>query len=498
MAIVDFPARCAVAVICGEHLVSQVYPASVPVEVFIDDIVDLLDEDLRRRGAAALDAGSAYELHRANGMRLDISKTLDELGIEDGDALVLVPAGEGESFEPQFDSLSTGLARIGKQLFAPVTAEAALGTALAILAMTVLTTIGLTAQARVRSDSWTISVAALATGVLLATGAFAARRWSPERWELSTGLAGLAIPALAAGLAAAAPGPAGSAHLFIAALAIAVLVAVLTAGTRRSPAIGATVVTLCFLGALVAAVRMWQPVPAQHLAMITLIGLLVLITVAPTIALWAARIRPPHFGSITGRDLFRRGDGMPVDAVMPVVEDADDDPGTDTTPRGESIARAAQRANGVLTGICAAAAIALPVAVWATLIPGQPRSAAAALLAALFVVIFISRGRAFADRRQAIALVCGAAAAVCAGVARYVLSMPGPSPHDPSTGTLIWGALVLAAFGAAGLGAALLVPVTRFTPLVRMLAEWLELAAIVVALPLAAWLGGLFTWVRMR
>jgi hypothetical protein len=56
----------------------------------------------------------------------------------------------------------------------------------------------------------------------------------------------------------------------------------------------------------------------------------------------------------------------------------------------------------------------------------------------------------------------------------------------------------LAGFGAAGLVAALLVPITRFTPLVRMIAEWLEIAAIIAALPLAAWIGGLFTWVRMR
>ena len=63
---------------------------------------------------------------------------------------------------------------------------------------------------------------------------------------------------------------------------------------------------------------------------------------------------------------------------------------------------------------------------------------------------------------------------------------------------MLWGALLLAGFGAAGLVAALLVPVTRFTPLVRMIAEWLEIAAIIAALPLAAWIGGLFNWVRMR
>jgi hypothetical protein len=58
--------------------------------------------------------------------------------------------------------------------------------------------------------------------------------------------------------------------------------------------------------------------------------------------------------------------------------------------------------------------------------------------------------------------------------------------------------VILGGFGACGLAAALLVPITRFTPLVRMTAEWLEIVAIIAALPLAAWIGGLFTWVRMR
>jgi len=95
MARVAFPSRCAVAVVCGEHLVSQVYPASVPIDVFMDDIVELINADLKRRGVTAFEPGVSYELHRANGMRLDIAKTLDELGVEDGSTLMLVPAEEG-------------------------------------------------------------------------------------------------------------------------------------------------------------------------------------------------------------------------------------------------------------------------------------------------------------------------------------------------------------------------------------------------------------------
>ena len=117
--------------------------------------------------------------------------------------------------------------------------------------------------------------------------------------------------------------------------------------------------------------------------------------------------------------------------------------------------------------------------------PGQAHGVATAILALLFMLIFISRARVFSDRRQAVALVCGAVAGFCAGVVQ--LEIP-----------LAVAAVALLAFGGAALAAALAVPATRFTPLVRMTVEWLELIAVVSALPLAAWLVGLFAWVRMR
>jgi type VII secretion integral membrane protein EccD len=493
MAKVAFPARCAVAVVCGEHLVSQVYPASVPVEVFVDNIVELLNDELKRRGLTGLESGVGYELHKANGVRLDVTKTLDELGVEDGATLVLVPAAEGDSFEPQYESLSTGLARIGEKLFEPVTADTAAHTALAILAMISAAVLGLAVRSRTASDSLLPSIVTGVLGLLAIGGAIVVARWWPHRDDLLGGFAWLAVPLLAVSLGAGAPGNLGAAHLFITALAAGVLTCGISVLTARHINVAATVVTLCGLGGLVAAARMWRPVPAQWLGMCTLVFLLFLLTLAPTIALWAARIRPPYFGSVTGRDLFRRSAGLPVDAVSPVDEGAEEELSPDTTPRGTQIAAAAVRANNVLTGICAAAGLTLPAAVWATLMPGHNRSAAAAALAGLFVLIFISRGRAFADKRQAIALVCGATAATCVGVIKYVLHVPAASADS-----VLWAALVLGGFGGAGLVAALLVPITRFTPLVRMIAEWLEIVAILAALPLAAWIGGLFNWVRMR
>lgn len=489
---VTFPARCAVAVIAGEHLMSQVYPAAVPIEAFLDDIVELFDAELKRRGLSGLE-NVAYELHRANGTRLDITRSLDELGVEDGAAIMLVPAAEGDSFEPQYESLSTGLARVGRKLFDPVTPDTAAHTGIAILAMIVTTIFGLAVDARAHTDSLAPALSAAAVGMMCAGGAASVLRWWPGRAELLDGAAWLSVPLLAVGAGFAAPGPLGAPHVFIATLAAAVLSVAVVMLTGRGTTAAAAVVSLCAMAWLAATVRMWWAVPSQWLGMFALIELLVLITMAPTLALWAARIRPPHFGSITGRDLFRRGDGLPTDSVAPVAEDTGDDQAPDGTPSGSALEADARRANGAMTGICVATAVALPIAVWTTLMPGGTRGMAAAALAALFVVIFVSRGRAFADKRQAVALVCGAAAAVCAAVIRYALhTSPGSSVG------LIWGTVVLIGFAAAVLVSALLVPMTRFTPLVRMVAEWVELAAIVAAFPLAAWVGGLFTWVRMR
>ena len=493
MATVTLPARCAVAVVCGEHLVSQVYPAAVPVEAFLDNIVELLSEDLRRRGVPGLDTATAYELHRANGTRLDISRSLDDLGVEDGMTLVLAPAEEGDSFEPQCESLSTSLAAAGKKLFPPVTAETAAQTALAILGLVMFAITALSVRARVQVDSSLIGVVTGGSGLLLTAGGFTVRRGWPARRELSSALLWLSVAPLTAAVTLALPGLLGAAHVFAAGLTTVALTAVVVAATQRRRALAASAITLGAVVAVIAGIRMFTGASAQQLGISALTGLLFLLTISPTIALRAARIRPPHFGSITGRDLFHRSDGLPIDVVAPVDEDGDDAAEPDTTPSGPRIADAAKRANSVLTGICIGSAIALPVAIWGTVTPGQSFGNAAGLLALLFVVIFISRGRAFSDRRQAVALVLGAAAGFCALIARYVVA----APDDPVTSLWI-GAIALLVLAGAGLAAALAVPATRFTPLVRMATEWLELVAVVTALPLAAWIIGLFAWVRLR
>ncbi len=490
---VSFPARCAVAVVCGEHLVSQVYPASVPIEAFLDNVVELLNEELKRRGFTGLESGVGYELHKANGVRLDVTKTFDELGVEDGATLTLVPAVAGESFEPQYESLSTGLARVGKALFEPVTLQTAARTALVILAMVSLTLLGLAVRQRLSTDSLMPTIVTGVAGLLTAGGAAAVWRWWPGRVDMVDGLGWIALPLLTVSVAGGAPGHLGAAHAFIAALAGAVLTCGIASATGRHANVAATAVTILGLGGAVAAARMWWPVPAQWLAMCTLVALLLLLTMAPTVALWVARIRPPYFGSITGRDLFRRNAGLPADAVSPVDEGADEEASPDTTPRGAQIAlRGGPRQQRPDRNLRGRRADTAGRGVGHSDARPRPEHGGRRAGRAVRGDLHQPR-RAFADKRQAIALVCGGAAAMCVGVAKYVVHEPTSSGYG-----VLWGALVLFGFGGAGLLAALLVPITRFTPLVRMIAEWVEIAAIIAALPLAAWIGGLFNWVRMR
>ena len=79
---------------------------------------------------------------------------------------------------------------------------------------------------------------------------------------------------------AAAPGDLGAAQVFITILAGGVLTWSLVSLTRRHHTAAAVVMTLCVLGGLAAAARMWRPVHGQWLGMAALIGLLLAVPLA--------------------------------------------------------------------------------------------------------------------------------------------------------------------------------------------------------------------------
>lgn len=468
-------------------------------------MVELFDADLKRKGfdGVALPAGS-YELHKINGVRLDINKSLDELGVQDGDTLVLVPRVAGESFEPQYESLSTGLAAMGKwlgrdggdRMFAPVTSLTAAHTAMAIIAMAVGVVLALTLRTRTITDSPVPAAMAGGIGVLLVIGALVVWWGWRERRDLFSGFGWLAVVLLAVAAACAPPGALGAAHALIGLVVVVLGAITIGVATRKrwQTAVVTAVVTVCGILAAVAAVRMFRPVSMQVLAICVLVGLLVLIRMTPTVALWVARVRPPHFGSITGRDLFARRAGMPVDTVAPVSEaDADDEDNelTDITARGTAIAASARLVNAVQVGMCVGVSLVLPAAVWG----GADATSTVGLVGV--VGCRLDGGPLHHPgprvRRQIPSGRIGVRG-VRRGVCR-VLKYALDTPKGVQTG-LLWPAIFVAAFAALGLAVALVVPATRFRPIIRLTVEWLEVLAMIALLPAAAALGGLFAWLR--
>lgn len=522
---VAFPARCEVSIAYGKQLVSQVCPAGIPVEHFFGSLVELLDEELKRHGhdGVALPPGS-YELLKANGVRLDITRSLDDLGIEDGQTLSLVPVTGGASFEPQIESLSTALAvtakglgtlpevvceecghKAGEQqvvkllsskvdrMFRPVTETTAAHVAIAIVAMAVTVIGALVLRARTFTDNWVPATVAAGVGAVMVVGAVVSWRGWPERRDLFSGFGWPAAGLLAVAGACAPPGPLGAPHALIGMTLLALGAIAISVVSRSQTAVATAVVTLMTLFGLMAGLRSWHPVSARVLGIGVLLTLVVLVRMAPSIALWVARVRPPYFGSITGRDIFARRDGMPVDTVTPVGQDAEDedDELTDISARGAQQRAAMRFVNAVQVGVCVAAAVMLPVAVWMVLIPGGPSQWKAVALTGIVSGIFITQGRGFGAKVQPVALVLGACVAVLAGIVKYALASPG----DALGGMLIPVAVIVV-FTGFGVAAGLLVPSARFVPQVRLAVEWLELLGFAVLGVIGADLGGLFTWFR--
>lgn len=522
---VAFPARCELSIVYGKQLVPQVCPAGIPVEHFFGNLVELLDEELKRHGfdGVALPPGR-YELQKANGVRLDLTRSLDDLGIEDGQTLSLVPATGGASFDPQIESLSTGLAvtaqRLGSlpevmcaecghkadeqqvvnllstkvdRMFRPVTALTAAHTAIAILAMAVTVIGALVLRARTFTDHWAPAVAAGAVGAVMLTGAAVIRASFADRRDLFSGFAWPAAGLLAVAGACLPPGPLGGPHALIGLILAALGAITISVVSQSQTAVATTVVATAGALAAMAAIRAWHATSAQVLGISELVILVLLVRMTPTIALWVARVRPPYFGSITGRDIFARRDGQPVDTVSPVGDDVEneDDELTDISARGSQLRAATRFVNAVQVGCCVGAALMLPVAVWLVLTPGGPSQWEAVVLAGITVGIFITQGRGFGAKLQPIALVCGASAAVLGGIVKYALAHPG---NDASAMTVPVAVIVV--FAGCALAAGLLVPGTRFVPWVRLAVEWLELLALVALGVVGADLGGLFTWVR--
>jgi type VII secretion integral membrane protein EccD len=227
-------------------------------------------------------------------------------------------------------------------------------------------------------------------------------------------------------------------------------------------------------------------VPGPRIAVCVLLGVLIAVTIAPTVGLRMARVPRQSFGSITGRDLFARAPGQPEDTVSP-VESAPHD----ITLRGEQVAEVARRSNTVLTGVLAGIGVVAVAASICAISPGRPGQWPLVVVVAIVAVILVLRARAFRDRRHAIIVVSAAALSLIAIPAHYGFAA---APTATATGLASAGAVLAVALGALLAGS--FVPSHVFSPPVREAMEYLEYILVALVVPFAGWAIGLLHYVR--
>lgn len=262
---------------------------------------------------------------------------------------------------------------------------------------------------------------------------------------------------------------------------------------RSQSTVATAVVAAAGIGGAVAATRMWQPVSPQVIGICLLLGLLILLRMAP-------RSRCGLHGC--GHHTSVRSPGETCSPVAPTCRSTRSPRhsrrcrgrrgrlGRHLGPRrrdrglraidqlraGRDLCRGRHRiADSGLDG----AHPRRPAAAWrggAVRPGGRPVH---------------HSGSRFRRTRPSDCARRGASAAVLAGIVKYALASPG----DSAAGFL-WPAAAVAVFAGLGLAAGLLVPETKFVPWIRLAVEWLEVLAFIVVGVLGAWLGGLFVWVR--
>lgn len=475
------PELCRVSVIGRNTQVDVGLPATVPIGSYVRDLVALIESHTPAVGddeAAALRA-EHFTLARIGRDPLSANQSLLEAGVRDGDLLVLRSVTTTESpalFDDVIDAVSQ-LTADGFRAWSPAAARM-LGLMVAVVSVAAAIVVLLAAKGG-GIGLGTVSGGGGVLAMIAAT--IASRRYYDRLSATMLWLCGTAL--LGATAALSTPGHLGSPHAMFA--GVAALVAALAgyaltrAGTLAVAAVGT--VGLLLAGAGLA--RMLASFSTPKIAAAVVVAALVLITMAPRVAVAAARLPVP-----------------PVPTAGGVIDPADHEPrptiadigaiGATALPSAAGLEQRVRAANGYQTGIIVGCAATASVAAVLAANPlGAWRWPAVALAAVVGVVLCL-RGRSYADLTQAASLVVGGAVTLIVLLSGLALGEHGDW-RLAVAGTLLAVAAVALAAGVVG-------PHLTVSPVWRRAGEMLEYGLIVAIVPLVLWSMDLYSAARNR
>ncbi|NKY54035.1 type VII secretion integral membrane protein EccD [Nocardia vermiculata] len=487
-------ARARIAVMVATYQVDVVVPTKFAVETFIDDLLGVLNRAIEDEEIDFTPPTGQWSLARPGEQPIPRWRSLADHDVVDGAVLMLSVVESAEIFTPVIEDITDALATINEREFAEFDARTVATVGSAAIGVGAVAAALLLSWSWTRSGSvWWCGLPALLLGVSCWVAAVVAGR-SKARTDLILGCQLSSLPLLFAGGAMLVPPaygqPGGFAAANIAAGSVVAAVAALT--MLRASGLGTSVLTAVVTAGTVLTVAALVPsygdVDVEKVAGGVVFAALILLTMAPRLAVVAARIRPPDLpdpgnevAPATLTDIF--------DAETVRDEHADREPEADRDAHvNTGIESRARRAVTSLRGLVIAASglFAGGVIVTAAAAPGGIREL---VLGAAVAGILVMRARWYPDRVQALSL-CAAAASTVVGVAAVTVG----AYATPGARLVVVAVVALAA--AAGCVAALRLPGKRLSPVTRRVIDLVEYALILVVPVVTFWIMGIYTAMR--
>lgn len=507
--------------VAGVHIGIGV-DALAPVAVQIQAIVDLANAHLGQIGQPRLAATGSRDVAKkdsapvrgrwalcwVDGTPLSPNRSLTDQGIVDGTQLWLRFIDDTEARKPVIEAVTTAVATELRKHWKDLKPAFGARVGTAILGAAVVIVLAVLARWRFGHPDWLAGAAAggLTLMLLIAAAVIgirsvrhrraAAREGRPDQDaadELAAELV-LADALLLMGAAAAAvtaalavPGPLGAPHAAFGAAIVLGAAALIIRFTGRHIAWCTTAIVLAAAVLGTGLARALWITSAPVLLCIVLLASTVLIKWSPNLARQAARIRLPVFPSPTGQWVFDTRPDLPSTVVVAGGKD----PELDGPESVRNVVVATDRVHSYLTGLLAGLSTLVAIAAVGLADPHTDRRWLPLIIAGVCAGWLVLHARSYTDRWQATLLTVAGVTIVAATSARYALELwTAPA--------LLITCAVMVAIPAAGLIAAMVVPNSFYTPVVKQAVEWLEYALLLTIWPLAFWLMDVFAAIRYR
>ena len=489
------PEQIRVCIHVGDYFVDTSLAAHAPLSVVMEGLVPFLVDTLREEGLAVeFKPHAVYSLAGEGGMPHPRTMTLAEAGVLDGARLLLREVRSTEVFKPIIEDGSDALAEYNSVKFPAFSASTAhvLGLAAAAAGAALTSALFIAAWWSTPALLWWLPLALTLMVIATAGAAVAQRARGSSPVSYALGIAAVLL-AFGAGWVAVPPadGMAGNwtaANALAGVFAAGVISLLVVWLTGVGITVHTTVVIVAATATAVAALRTFTALDARQLGTGALLLGMIIITAAPGLALWLARVRPPSL-PVPGEDIDRNE--LDEAAMVVTVFDDTDDARTVALSDDEDLQleQRSRVANKYLTGLFMAAVAIVVAGGIVALRPGTHYYRGELAIAIIATLVLVLRGRSLTDRVQAVTFFVGGFV-LLAGFTLVVVT----GSTSPVTALAVILSVVAAAVAATAAG--LLLPGTKLSPILLRRIEQIEFLLILAIAPLAFWVLGAYSYFR--